>query len=1770
MLSRVSALFTTHSSPLSIRSRRSKSRRQTVGGEMLETRELLAAAGLGANLYTQNFDTLVSSGSAAVTGGEFPAGALNGWFFSESGSNANTTYTAGTGSGNTGDTYSFGTDTDRAFGGVQSGSLVPTIGVQFQNANASAITELAVSYVGEMWRLGSNNVDRLDFQYSLNATSLTTGTWIDVNSLDFSSPDTTGTAGARNGNAAGFRTNLSASITGLNIAPASIFWIRWTDFNGTSTDSGLAVDDFSITATAGSDTTPPTVSTLSPLDNATAVVPSSNLVVTFSEPVQKGTAGDVQILRVSDNEAVYSVPVTDASISVSGAVVTINPPANLAGSTDYYVNIAAGAFRDLATVPNDFAGITGTNAWNFTTAAVDSTPPTLTSITDSVTGGPSFTNQPITFTVTFSEDIIDSGDGAVTAADFNNAGTSTVTFGAITETSPGVFTVVVTPTTAGTVQLRIPTTAQIADLGGNIVDVTTALLDDTTVTINASTTLGAGDIAVIGYNTNGTPSDSFTILVLTDLLPGTTFFVNDNEIAADGNASFADLVEGEASFTVKTGQTITAGTVISLPWGAAAVSTTTYDWSSTSGFGLGNNNEEIYIYTAPLISSTTPTAFIYGVDIGTSTTARPAGLVAGVSFISPTSTASRYKTTGATYTGSKSNLLAAIGNTAANWEALAPGATTDWTFSVGSDTTPPTLASMDDNDNDDTVASGDSLTYTVTFSEDIDSATVTAADFDNDGTAGITIGTVTETSAGVFSVQVATTSAGTLRLRIPAGSVIKDVAGNDLVVPVSDDTVVTVTAGDVTAPTVTSITDNTVDGVIGVGATVIYTVTFSEDIDQATVSSADFDNAGNSSVTFGTITETSAGVFTVPVTATNAGTVQLRIPTNAAISDVAGNALVVNPAILDAETITVDGTAPTLTSINDNVGGGPAFLNQPITFTVTFNEDIDASTVAAGDFNNAGTASISVGTITETSPGVFAVVVMPTTTGTLQFRIPTGSEISDLGGNNMAVPQTDDTIVTAINSSLVTGDIAFVGYNGDGNDDFAFVALASIPGGERIVFTDNEWSGTAFNTGEGEIVWTAPSGGVAAGTVVHINNAAVVATLSATVGTVSGLLAIGASDEAIFAITGSQSGPTAFLSVITNDAGTGLTSLANTGLVMGVNSVDFTAVDIDADVMAYIGARSTRGTYAAYRRLINDPANWITQDASGDQHSDGIAPDVPFSNTGFALATQSSILLINEVVFNPLAATDTGEEYLELRGTPNTIVPEDAFLVLLEGDSESGAGQVDHIFDIRGMAFGSNGFLVLRQFGSTYTNDAASNVFTATSSGWGASWSSRATDLENESVSVLLVQTSVNPIADNDVDTDNNGTLDGAGALWTIRDGIGNIDGGATDTGYGILNTSGNGNGLVPSGSSLINLNGYHPDYMARNGSSTGHSLLTTTSSDWVVGELAGAMPNATLATGGFTRPAAYEGAALNHIGAANSFSGGNQAPTDIALSATTLVENAGANAMIGTFSGVDPNSGDTLSFSLPAGVTSNDLFNVSGTSLRANASFDFEAGSSYTITARVTDAGGLTFNRQFTITITDVNEATFTRNIFYNTNAAAEQNILSNGTGQRSMIRNVQVVFNGNVAVSTGAVSNASFVLIRLGSNQNIGLTVVSRVFAGGFTTVVLGFTSGTHSVSGSLNDGNYRLVIDYSVLGIDGNGDGQLGGLGTTNFHRFFGDSDGDRDVDSRDTANYRAGLRGNASWLSLFDFDNDGSLLSGGFQDQQDKDAFFSNFGGGISPL
>lgn len=90
--------------------------------------------------------------------------------------------------------------------------------------------------------------------------------------------------------------------------------------------------------------------------------------------------------------------------------------------------------------------------------------------------------------------------------------------------------------------------------------------------------------------------------------------------------------------------------------------------------------------------------------------------------------------------------------------------------------------------------------------------------------------------------------------------------------------------------------------------------------------------------------------------------------------------------------------------------------------------------------------------------------------------------------------------------ALGPGSIAFVGMNTNGTDWFAFVAIDPIPAGQVIYFTDNELPTAAsaqFNTSESYMKWTAPAGGVAAGTVVNFSALPANPGASNTTGTVS-------------------------------------------------------------------------------------------------------------------------------------------------------------------------------------------------------------------------------------------------------------------------------------------------------------------------------------------------------------------------------------------------------------------------------------------------------------------------------------------------------------------------------------------------------------------------------------------------------------------------------------------------------------------------------------------
>lgn len=206
--------------------------------------------------YTQNFDTLPSSGSATWSNDS----TIAGWYHARTGSG--TTIVADTGSGTGGNLYSYGASgvAERALGSLGSGNAAAGNffwGVRLKNDTGGTITSLDVSYTGEQWRNSAAAAQTIAFSYLIGNPSVT-GTLAEfqsagtvVTSLDFTSPITGGTAAALNGNLAANRTLVSHTISGLNIPAGTEIMLRWSDPDHTGTDHGLSIDDFSVTAHGG-------------------------------------------------------------------------------------------------------------------------------------------------------------------------------------------------------------------------------------------------------------------------------------------------------------------------------------------------------------------------------------------------------------------------------------------------------------------------------------------------------------------------------------------------------------------------------------------------------------------------------------------------------------------------------------------------------------------------------------------------------------------------------------------------------------------------------------------------------------------------------------------------------------------------------------------------------------------------------------------------------------------------------------------------------------------------------------------------------------------------------------------------------------------------------------------------------------------------------------------------------------------------------------------------------------------------------------------------------------------------------------------------------------------------------------------------------------------------------------------------------------------------------------------------------------------------------
>ncbi|MFN2588456.1 MAG: cadherin domain-containing protein [Actinomycetota bacterium] len=103
-----------------------------------------------------------------------------------------------------------------------------------------------------------------------------------------------------------------------------------------------------------------------------------------------------------------------------------------------------------------------------------------------------------------------------------------------------------------------------------------------------------------------------------------------------------------------------------------------------------------------------------------------------------------------------------------------------------------------------------------------------------------------------------------------------------------------------------------------------------------------------------------------------------------------------------------------------------------------------------------------------------------------------------------------------------------------------------------------------------------------------------------------------------------------------------------------------------------------------------------------------------------------------------------------------------------------------------------------------------------------------------------------------------------------------------------------------------------------------------------------------------------------------------NEAPTDIQLDNSSVAENEPAGTAVGVLTPSDPDAGDSHSFSLVSGTGDGDngKFQIDNGVLETAQSFDFETQGPFSVRVQTKDAGNLTYEEVFSISVTGANDA--------------------------------------------------------------------------------------------------------------------------------------------------------------------------------------------------
>ena len=165
-------------------------------------------------------------------------------------------------------------------------------------------------------------------------------------------------------------TGLTLGSSGINVTgviTATSFVGSGANLTGIANTANIRSDTITVgVLTATRLDVPPIPITFSPSIGATDVARASNIVITFNQPMQKGT-GNITLRENSAGGTAFStIGVSSSSVTISGGAVTIDPPSNIGFAVTTFVVVDAGAFSGITTTSTSAL----INTYNFITVAV--------------------------------------------------------------------------------------------------------------------------------------------------------------------------------------------------------------------------------------------------------------------------------------------------------------------------------------------------------------------------------------------------------------------------------------------------------------------------------------------------------------------------------------------------------------------------------------------------------------------------------------------------------------------------------------------------------------------------------------------------------------------------------------------------------------------------------------------------------------------------------------------------------------------------------------------------------------------------------------------------------------------------------------------------------------------------------------------------------------------------------------------------------------------------------------------------------------------------------------------------------------------------------------------------------------------------------------------------------------------------------------------------------------------------------------------------------